>query len=393
MSVTALSDMLVLDLTRVRAGPTAVRQLADWGANVIKIEPPEQKDTTAGLGGDRHGPDFQNIHRNKRGLTINLKDPRGHRLFMKLTETADVVVENYRPKVKDRLGIDYEALKAVNPRIILASLSGFGQSGPYADRPAFDQIIQGMAGLMSVTGLPAQGPVRAGIPVADLATGLYGAIGILIALLEREKSGQGQWIQTSLIESLIAMMDFQAARYLIQEDVPQQAGNHHPTGIPTGTFRTSDGYINIAADSEKLWRQLCNTLGLEDMADHPDYATLSQRSKNRDAVNGAIEKCICTGTVAHWMDVLVKADIPCGPVNDMREVFTDPHISGLNMRHPVIHKTLKSFDTVGQPVKMSRSKPTTGIAAPERGEHTDIILDGIGLSGSEIRELRDDGVI
>ena len=277
VSVATLSDVLVLDLTRVRAGPTAVRQLADWGANVIKIEPPEGKDTTIGLGGDRHGPDFQNVHRNKRGLTIDLKDPRGHEIFMKLAETADVVVENYRPRVKDRLGIGYEALNAVNPGIILASLSGFGQSGPYSDRPAFDQIVQGMAGLMSVTGLPGQGPVRAGIPVADLAAGLYGAIGILIALLEREKSGRGQWVQTSLTEALIAMLDFQAARYLVRGEVPQQAGNHHPTGIPTGMFKTKDGYINIAADSEKLWRRLCDTLGLQDMADHPDYATVAQR--------------------------------------------------------------------------------------------------------------------
>jgi len=389
----ALSDVLVLDLSRVRAGPTAVRQLADWGADVIKIEPPENKDSSIGLGGDRHGPDFQNIHRNKRGLTVDLKDPRGHEIFMKLAARADVVVENYRPKVKDRLGIDYDALKSVNPRIILASLSGFGQTGPYADRPAFDQIVQGLGGLMSVTGLPGQGPVRAGIPVADLATGLYAAIGILIALWEREKSGEGQWIQTSLIEALIAMMDLQAARYLMAGDVPRQAGNHHPTGIPTGLFSTSDGHINIAADSERMWRRLCHALGLQDMAEHPDYATVALRSKNRDGVNGAIEARICQHTTTYWMDVLVDAEIPCGPVYDMGQVFSDRHIAGLNMRHPVVHKSLASFDVVAQPVKMSRSQPRTGVAAPERGEHTGQILEDIGLTLDDIETLQTDGVI
>lgn len=393
MTAAALSDVLVLDLSRVRAGPTAVRQLADWGADVIKIEPPENKDSSIGLGGDRHGPDFQNIHRNKRGLTIDLKDRRGHEIFLKLAARADVVVENYRPKVKDRLGIGYDALKAVNPRIILASLSGFGQTGPYADRPAFDQIVQGLGGLMSVTGLHGQGPVRAGIPVADLSTGLYAAIGILIALWEREKSGEGQWVQTSLIESLIAMMDLQAARYLMEGDVPKQAGNHHPTGIPTGLFATSDGHINIAADSERMWRRLCDALGLKDMADHPDYATVSLRSKNRDAVNSAIEKCTRARTTAYWMDVLVGAEIPCGPVYDMGQVFSDQHIGKLKMRHPVVHKTLKTFDVVAQPVKMSRSRSRTGAAAPERGEHTDQILQDIGLTREDIETLHANGVI
>lgn len=389
----ALSQYLVLDLTRVRSGPTAVRQLADWGAEVIKIEPPEKKDTSIGLGGDRHGPDFQNIHRNKQSLTMDLKDPRGHDVFMKLVGKADVVVENFRPRVKYRLGIGYDALKARNHRIILASISGYGQEGPYADLPAFDQIIQGAGGLMSVTGLPGQGPVRAGIPVADLATGLNAAIGILVALLEREKSGEGQWIQTSLIESQIAMMDFQAARYLMTGEVPRQAGNNHPTGIPTGLFATKDGQINIAADSERMWRRLCDVLGLEDMAEHPDYATVSQRSKNRDAVNEAIELCTKTKTNAEWMALLIEVEIPCGPVNDLRGVFADPQVAGLKMNLPIEHSLLGKFDVVAQPLKMSRSQPRTGIPAPERGEHTDLILHGIGLSTGEIQALRDDGVI
>ena len=256
-----LSFITVLDLTRVRSGPTCVRQLADWGANAIKIEPPDEIDTGKGMGGERHGPDFQHVHRNKRGITLNLKRPEGLAAFRRMVERADVVVENYRPDVKDRLGIGYEALAAVNPRIVLASISGFGQDGPYARRPGFDQIAQGMGGLMSVTGLPGQGPVRAGIPVADLATGLYCAIGVLIALLERERTGRGRWVHTSLLESMVAMMDFQATRWTMKGEVPKQAGNDHPTGTPTGVFPSSDGHFNIAAASERVWERMCDAIG------------------------------------------------------------------------------------------------------------------------------------
>ena len=253
-----LSRFKVIDLTRVRAGPTAVRQLADWGAEVIKIEAPPVPGE--GLGGPRHGPDFQNLHRNKRSLTLDLKAPEGIEIFRKLVRDADVVVENYRPDVKTRLGIDYEALKAINPRLVYASISGFGQSGPYRDRPGFDQIAQGMGGLMSITGLPGQGPVRVGIPVADLSAGIFCAMGILVALLEREVSGQGQWVESSLLAAQIAMLDFQAARWLIAREVPEQAGNDHPTSIPTGVFRTRDGHINIASAGDEIFHRLCRAL-------------------------------------------------------------------------------------------------------------------------------------
>ena len=265
LSPLPLSRFKVLDLTRVRAGPTAVRQLADWGAEVIKIEAPPSPGE--GLGGPRHGPDFQNLHRNKRSLTLDLKAPEGIEIFRKLVRDADVVVENYRPDVKTRLGIDYEALKAINPRLVYASISGFGQSGPYRDRPGFDQIAQGMGGLMSITGLPGQGPVRVGIPVADLSAGIFCAMGILVALLEREVSGQGQWVESSLLAAQIAMLDFQAARWLIAHEVPEQAGNDHPTSIPTGVFRTRDGYINIASAGDEIFRRLCRALDVPDLAD------------------------------------------------------------------------------------------------------------------------------
>src|ERR1700681_15154 len=247
----ALARFKVLDLTRVRAGPTAARQLADWGADVIKIELPKGLDESD-MGGPRHGPDFQNLHRNKRSLTLNLKEKDGVEIFKKMVETADVVIENYRPDVKFRLGVDYESIRAINRRIVYGSISGFGEDGPYSERPGFDQIAQGMGGLMSITGLPGQGPVRVGIPIADLAAGLFCAMGILTALLERETSGKGQHIETSLLQAQIFMLDFQAARYLVKGEVAKQAGNNHPTSIPTGVFKTADGYINIASTGKKI---------------------------------------------------------------------------------------------------------------------------------------------
>src|ERR1700686_3551030 len=280
-----LARFKVIDLTRVRAGPTCVRQLADWEADVIKIEAPEGD---AGLGGERHGPDFQNLHRNKRSLTLNLKAPEGLEILKRLVEKSDVVVENYRPDVKFRLGVDYESLKKINKRLVYASISGFGQDGPYRDRPGFDQIAQGMGGLMSITGLPGQGPVRVGIPVADLTAGIFCATGILVALVEREVSGEGQWVRSSLLQAQIQLLDFQAARWLIAKDVPGQAGNDHPTGIPTGVFPTSDGHINIAAAGEHIFARFCQTLDLNHLLLDPRFADDASRSTNRVALNQAI---------------------------------------------------------------------------------------------------------
>src|ERR1700704_5417635 len=259
----ALERFTVLDLTRVRSGPTCVRQLADWGANVIKIELPPEPGGGDPLGGPREGSDFQNLHRNKRSMTLNLKAPEALAAFKRMVKKADVVVENFRPDVKRRLGIDYPQLRKINPKLVYASISGFGQTGPYAARPGFDQIAQGMGGLMSITGSPGQGPMRVGIPIADLTAGLFCALGILVALLEREKSGKGQEVTTSLLESQIFMLDFQASRWLNAGEVPPQAGNNHPTSIPTGVFKTRDGYINVAAVGGVMWERLCRTIGAE----------------------------------------------------------------------------------------------------------------------------------
>jgi formyl-CoA transferase len=390
MSKLPLSRFKVIDLTRVRAGPTAVRQLADWGADVIKIEAP---DGDGGLGGDRHGPDFQNIHRNKRSMTLDLKKPEGVAILKRLAARADVLVENYRPDVKHRLGIEYEALKAVNRRLVYASVSGFGQSGPYRDRPGFDQVAQGMGGLMSITGLPGQGPVRVGIPVADLTAGIFCAMGILVALLEREESGEGQWVQSTLLGAQIAMLDFQAARWLIAKEVPGQAGNNHPTSIPTGVFRTKDGHINIAAAGDEIYRRLCAALGAEQLAADPNFSTAKARSENRDRLNAALEAVTSTETSASLVDKLNRAGVPSGPIYKIDQVFADPQVRHLGIAQAVEHRTLGRLELVGQAVTLSRTPSALRTATPERGEHTDAVLSELGYDVAAIKELRTNGVV
>lgn len=385
MTTLPLARFKVLDLTRVRAGPTCVRQLADWGAEVIKIEAPEGD---AGLGGARHGPDFWNLHRNKRSLTLDLKAPEGRDIFYRLVAQSDVVVENYRPDVKDRLKIDWATLEKINPRLVYASISGFGQDGPYRDRPGFDQIAQGMGGLMSITGLPGQGPVRVGIPVADLTAGIFAAMGILIALLDRETSGRGQWVQSSLLGAQIAMLDFQAARWTIGGEVPEQAGNDHPTSIPTGVFATADGHINIAAAGNEIYRRLCRALGRDDLAGHPDYNTDSLRSKNRKSLNAEIESVTRGKTSAAWIDELNAASVPCGPIYTMDQVFADPQVRHLGMARPVQHPTRGTVGLVGQAISMSRSKWEVRNTTPEQGEHSDAILGELGFDAAGIAGLR-----
>jgi crotonobetainyl-CoA:carnitine CoA-transferase CaiB-like acyl-CoA transferase len=389
----ALSRFTVLDLTRVRAGPTCVRQLADWGADVIKIEMPERGPDGNALGGPRGGPDFQNLHRNKRSMTLNLKDEAGRAIFMRLAERADVVVENYRPDVKQRLRIAYDDLKAINPRIVYASISGFGQDGPYSKRPGFDQIAQGMGGLMSITGLPGQGPVRVGIPIADLCAGLFAAQGILVALLERERSGEGQWIQTSLLQAQVFMLDFQAARWLVDREVPKQAGNNHPTSIPTGVFPTADGHINIAVAGQQIWQRFCAAIGQEALLSDPAYATGAERSKNRDRLNAAIAEVTRRLPSAHWIDALNEAGVPCGPINTIDQVFADPQIRHLGMAQPVRSHERGDTELVGQPVTMSRTPSRLRTPPPTMGEHTDEILKSLGYDEARIAELRDTGVI
>jgi formyl-CoA transferase len=388
-----LSRFKVLDLTRVRAGPTCVRQLADWGADVIKIEEPPKAGDGEGLGGPRHGSDFQNLHRNKRSMTLNLKSEEGKKIFFELVARADVVVENYRPDVKYRLGIDYDACRKVNPRIVYGSISGFGQDGPYAARPGFDQVAQGMGGLMSITGLPGQGPVRVGIPVADLCAGMFCAQGILVALLERETSGEGQWVQTSLLEAQIQMLDFQASRYLMSGEVPKQAGNDHPTSIPTGVFPTKDGHINIAVAGQEIYERFCKAIDAPQLLENPDYRTGDLRSKNRAKLNAEIAEITRTRSSAEWIDLLNKAGCPSGPIYSMDQVFADPQVQHLQMAVPVHHPKLGEIRLVGQAFKLSRTPMAMRNATPELGEHTDAILREIGYADAAIADLRERGIV
>jgi formyl-CoA transferase len=386
-----LSRFKVLDLTRVRAGPTCVRQLADWGADVIKIEvPPDGKE---GLGGDRDNSDFQNLHRNKRSLTLNLKTDEGRKIFHKLVEQADVVVENYRPGVKNRLAADYETLSQINKRIILVSISGFGQDGPYGTRAGFDQIAQGLGGLMSITGAAGEGPMRAGIPVADLCAGMFAAQGAMLALLEREVSGKGQWVRTSLLEAMVQMLDFQAARYLKEGVVPGQAGNDHPTNIPTGVFPTTDGHINIAVAGGVMYERFCNAIGLPHLIDDERFATSAGRSKNRVEMNALISEITATNTNKHWIDMLNEAGCPSGPINSMDGVFADPQVQHLNMAVGVEHPRLGKFDVVNQAIKMSRTPSAVRTATPDQGEHTDAVLAELGYDDSAIASLHENGVV
>lgn len=387
---TALSRFRVLDLTRVRAGPTCVRQFADWGADVIKIEMPEAVEGDGALGGPRHGSDFQNLHRNKRSLTLNLKEKEGVEIFKKLVEKADVVVENYRPDVKKRLGIDYETLRKINPRLVYASISGFGQDGPYATRPGVDQIAQGMGGLMSITGEPGRGPMRAGIAVADVTAGMFAAIGILTALHEREVSGEGQWVQTSLLQAQIFICDFQAARWTMDGKVPGQAGNDHPTSIPTGVFKCSDGeFINIASAGQPMWRKLCQALGKPEMADDPRFATAAARSENRKAVNAEIQAIIETKPSDYWVEHITNAGVPCGPIYSMDQVFADPQVKHLGVAQTVHSDVLgRDITLLGQPIVMSRTPSRIELRPPERGEHTDAILGELGYTQAQIADLR-----
>jgi formyl-CoA transferase len=384
----ALARFTVLDLTRVRSGPTCVRQLADWGANVIKIEMPPDEQGGDAPGGPRDGFDFQNLHRNKRSMTLNLKSKEGRAAFLRMVKKADVVVENFRPDVKRRLKIDYKDLAKVNPRIVYGSISGFGQTGPYAGRPGFDQIAQGMGGLMSITGLPGQGPVRVGIPVADLTAGLFCSIGILVALHERETSKRGQHVETSLLQAQIFMLDFQAARWLIANEVPKQAGNDHPTSIPTGVFSTADGHINIATTGGAIWERFCRALGAEDMMRKPDYQSAKARSQNRKALNAEIDTYTARKSSAEWIEIMNKAGVPCGPIYSIDQVFADPQVKHLGIAQSVKKKDKSTLTVVGQPIALSRTRSRIAAPPPGLGQHTDQVLKEFGFSTKDIAMLR-----
>ena len=389
----ALSHIRVIDLTRVRSGPTAVRQLADWGADVIKVEAPESVEPDGALGASRHTSDFQNLHRNKRSITLNLKKSEALEILMKLVEKSDVVVENFRPDVKKRLGIDYETLKKRNPRIILASISGFGQDGPYAKRPGFDQIAQGMGGLMSITGEPGKGPMRVGIPVADLTAGLFCAMGIQTALLERAKSGIGQWVNTSLLQAQIFMLDFQASRWLCDNNVAGQAGNNHPTSVPTGVFKTSDGSINLAVAGETIWRRFAEAVDKKDWLEMEEFKDAKNRLKNRDYLNSLIEELTVTKSSNEWVEKLEKVGVPCGPINSIDKVFEDPQVKHLGIAQSVDTIPFGETELVGQPFNLSRTPSSLKQRPPEKGEQNSDVLSELGFGDKELNDFKNQEII
>lgn len=387
----ALSRFRVIDLTQVRAGPTACRQLADWGADVIQVQMPEHMRGDDTLGG-QDGSDYQYTHRNKRSITLNLKEPEGIAVLKQLITTADVVVENFRPDVKFRLGIDYETLSKDHPGLVYASISGFGQTGPLAQRPGFDQIAQGMSGLMSVTGKPGDGPMRVGIPIADLCAGIFAAQGILVALLEREASGKGQWLHTSLLESMVYMMDFQTSRWLIDGDVPTQAGNYHPTSIPTGVYKAKDGYMNIAVFGSKIWERFCDILGAPEWVTDERYKDKQGRSIHRDSINAEINRRLATQERAYWVEKFNAGGVACGLINDVKGVFEEPQIQHLGMVKDIVSIHQGPQRLVGQPVQLERTPSTIARAAPKRGEHSEEILRELGLEPDTLTRLKAQGV-
>lgn len=387
----ALKRFRVIDLTQVRAGPTACRQLADWGADVIQVQMPEHMRGDDTLGG-QDGSDYQYTHRNKRSITLNLKEPEGIAALKQLIATADVVVENFRPDVKYRLGIDYDSLAPDHPGLVYASISGFGQTGPYAKRPGFDQIAQGVSGLMSVTGIPGEAPMRVGIPIGDLCAGIFAAQGVLVALLERESSGKGQWLHTSLFEAMIYMMDFQTSRYLIDGEVATQAGNFHPTSIPTGVYKARDGYMNIAVFGSKIWERFCNILGAPEWISDERYHDKASRSVNRDSLNAQINQRLASHDRSHWIAQFNDGGVACGVINDMSEVFNDPQTAHLGIVKQVDSARLGKQRMVGQPIQLTRTPSTIARSAPLRGEHTEEILKTLGYDDQVLAQMKSRGV-
>lgn len=391
MSGLPLSHIRVLDLSRVRAGPTCVKFFGDFGADVVKVERTDGGGDP--MGDNRHSSDYVNTQRNKRGITLDLKRPEGVAVLKRLVETADVLVENFRPHVKHRLGIDYESLSAINPRLVYTSISAFGETGPYSTRPCFDLIAQGMGGLMWLTGYPDREPLRAGISPADLSAGIFAAMGTMIALLERERSGKGQWVQTNLLASQIMMLDYQAMSWLMDKRIPLQRGNDHPQIVPTGVYRSSDGFFTLSTVGNDSYYRLCRAIGAPQLIDDPNFLDAPLRERNRDALNEAINKATLCKTSSEWVEILNAAGVPAGPIYKLDEMFADPQVIETGIARPLDHPKLGQVEILGQPIGLSRTPAQMRRAPPELGEHTDEVLAEAGFAADEIAVLRRSHVI
>jgi len=390
MTGSALDGIKIVDLTVARAGPAAVRLLAEWGASVIRVEAPGEG---LGIAADHHSSDYINLHGNKRLITANLKDARGVAIVRRLIDDADVLIENFRPTVTKRLGLDYETLAARRPRLVYGSISGFGQDGPLGNRGAVDQIIQGMSGLMSLTGEPGTPPMRVGIAIADMAAGQLLATGVLLALLERNRSGRGQWVQVSLLEALLSTLDFQAARWTVDAEEPTQAGNQHPTITPMGTFRTADGFLNVAAPNDRLWQRLRDALGRPAALDDPMFASVSARHANRDRLRELLEAEFGRYPRAELVKRLDAADVPCGPVNSVAEAFAEDQVRHLGVVTTVDHPARGPVGVLRSPIRMSRTGASPKSPAPLASADTDAVLGDLGYGADEIAQLHAEHVV
>jgi len=382
-----LSRYRVIDLTTVRSGPTCTKILADLGADVLRVERPGDS------GRDRVFFDQGDLQRNKKSLVLNLQHPKGVEILRALALRADVVVENYRPDVKHRLGIDYDSLSRENPRLVYASISGFGQSGPYRDRPGYDQIVQGMSGLMSLTGTDETAPLRIGIPIGDLLAGYFAALGILAALIERERSGQGQRVETSLLEALVGSLSFQAARYLNTAEVPPPVGNHHPLTAPMGVYRAKDGHLNLAVGNDDMWGRFCRALGLPELADDPRFTKAAARLKHRAAMDEILEAALAKKPATEWVELLNAAGVAGGPIYTLDQVFADPQVVQSGLVHELTHPLWGLHKVMGVPVHLHRTPARVTTAAPLPGAHTREVLEQLGCSVDMIDALVADGVV
>jgi crotonobetainyl-CoA:carnitine CoA-transferase CaiB-like acyl-CoA transferase len=393
----ALEGIHVLDLTRALAGPFCTLMLGDNGADVIKIEIPGSGDDTRKWGPPFIGDEsayFLSINRNKRSLTLNLQDPKAKEVFMKLAKDTDVVVENFTPGVMERFGLGYEAVKAINPNVIYCSISGFGQDGPYKSRPAYDQIMQGVGGLMSITGEPDGEPQKIGIAVTDIGAGMWSAFAITTALHHREKTGEGQYIDISMLDAQVAWLTYQAAYFFANNEPPKRMGAAHPTLVPYQAFMCSDGkYINVAVGSERIWERFCQGMKRQDLKDHPDYAVNSVRVAHRGAIVSMLQEIFLKRPVAEWVADLQAVNVPCGPINDLADVFADPQVLARDMYQEMPHPTLGTIKQTGLPIKFSRTPGGLDRHPPLLGEHNQEILSSMGYSDAEVQSLKDGSVI
>ena len=393
----ALEGINVLDLTRALAGPFCTLMLGDNGADVIKIEIPGTGDDTR-----QWGPPFiqgesayyLSINRNKRSLTLNLRDPKANEIFLKMAASADVVVENFTPGVMSRFGLDYQAVKAVNPKIVYCSISGFGQDGPYQNRPAYDQIMQGISGIMSITGEPDGEAQKVGLAITDIGAGMWSAFAIMAALRHREIGGEGQYIDISMLDAQVAWLTYQAAFFFANGEAPKRLGAAHPTLVPYQGFMCQDGkYINVAVGSERIWERFCRGIKREDLRENPDYAGNSDRVNNRGKLVSMLQELFLTRPVQAWVDELQQFNVPCGPINDLADVFSDPQLLHRQMYVEMPHPTLGTIKQTGLPIKFSLTPGGLDRHPPLLGEHNQEILKGLGFSEADVKRLAEESVI